>query len=71
MQIQLTDVEIAFLAEAAGHPSQLRADVDRPDGGVIELLLAMQLLVRRGDNLEITILGMHLLKLARTLPNDD
>ncbi len=69
MQIQLTDVEIAFLEEAACHPSQLSAGVDPSDAADIELLLAMQLIVCREGSLEITILGLHLLKLARAVPH--
>ena len=71
MRIQLTDVEIAFLEDAAHHPSLLKVDGDSPDAAVFELLLAMQLIVRRDGILEITLLGQHLLKLARTQPLGD
>ena len=71
MHIQLTEMEIAFLERAARRPSQLEADSHGSDAAVIELLLAMQLIVCRDDMLEITILGQHLLKFARTLPRED
>lgn len=68
MQTQLTDVEIELLEEAARQPSRLKADAKGCDPAVIELLLAMQLVVLRGGALEITILGQHILKLARSSP---
>ena len=71
MQIQLTDEEIAFLEKAARRPSRLRVGMPGCDAEVVELLLTMRMIVCREDILEITILGQHLLKLARTLARED
>ena len=71
MQIQLTDAEVELLEEAARNPSRLKADSKGSDQAVIELLLAMQLIIRCDGLLEITILGQHILKLARDMSRGD
>jgi hypothetical protein len=69
MKIQLTELEITLLEQAARRPSRLKAGGNRPEAAVIELLLEMQLVTCHGATVEITLLGQHLLKLAR-MPGD-
>ena len=70
MKIQLTELEITLLEQAARRPSRLKAGGSRPDAAVIELMLEMQLVIRHGATVEITLLRQHLLKLARISPGD-
>jgi hypothetical protein len=66
MLIQLTDGEIAILEEAAILSPHLVADGTEPEYAELDVLLAMRLLVRRDGVLQITLLGQHVLKQART-----
>ena len=71
MLIELTQGEIAILERAARLSPELVADGSKPEHAELNLLLAMRLIVRREGVLEITLLGQHVLKQARTNPGRD